>query len=240
MRPIGPMAGKLFRDVVLEAVFPRFCVSCQAEGGLLCLACDEGWNPERPRVLEGKDEGVDGDIGKLWAMLPYANPVARELITSWKYNYDSSAWAILRRRLAPQISTLMLTLAMYKIEAIVPLPLTKQRRCERGFDQAVEIAEWLGKLTNLPVANLLVRKHTAGHQAERSVDERLKAMKASPFSLDQRPRVLALRGDPGCVYRRVLLVDDVWTTGATMSAGARTLKSGGVEEVYGFTLARGK
>ncbi len=217
---------------VLEAVFPRFCVSCQREGGLLCLACDEGWNPERPRVLESKDEGVDCDISKLWAVLPYANPVARELITSWKYNYDTSAWAILRRRLAPQIATLTLTLAMHKIEAIVPLPLMNQRRCERGFDQSVEIAEWLSKLTNLPVAHLLVRKHTAGHQADRTVDERLKAMMASPFSLSTELC--------NAIPRRVLLVDDVWTTGATMSAGARTLKSGGVEEVFGFALARGK
>lgn len=234
------MAG--LAECVLAAVFPRFCVSCQAEGGLLCLACDEGWNPERPRVLDSKDEGVDGDVSKLWAMLPYANPVARELITSWKYNYDSSAWAILRRRLAPPIATLMLTMAIHKIEAIVPLPLTKQRRCERGFDQAVEIAEWLSKLTNLPVVQLLERKHRAGHQAERAVDERLQAMATSPFSLNLKLSGTVERRntrlDPR--YRRILLVDDVWTTGATMSAGARTLKNGGVEEVFGFTLARGK
>jgi ComF family protein len=232
----------VFVERVLEAVFPRFCVSCKAEGSLLCRVCDEGWNPERPKVLESKEDGVDGDVSKLWAALPYANPIARELITSWKYNYDTSAWAILRRRLAPQISHLMLTLAMYRVEAIVPLPLANQRRCERGFDQSVEIAKWLGVLTNLPVQNLLVRKHTVGHQADRRVGERLQAMVDSPFSLAKNLGKIEKshnkRPDPS--FQRVLLVDDVWTTGATMSAGARTLKNEGIEEVFGFVLARGK
>jgi predicted amidophosphoribosyltransferase len=44
----------------------------------------------------------------------------------------------------------------------------------------------------------------------------------------------------GSLPKKVLLIDDVWTTGATMDAGARTLKSGGVEAVFSFTLAKGK
>jgi len=69
------------------------------------------------------------------------------------------------------------------------------------------------------------------------VDERLKAMEDSPF--DKAPSLLPHSWGRG-IPSRVLLVDDVWTTGATMSAGARTLRGGGVEEVFGFTLARGK
>ena len=122
---------------------------------------------------------------------------------------------------------------MNKVEAIVPLPLSKQRKCERGFDQAEEIAKWLSKLTGVPMMSLLEKRRTVGHQADRSVEERLAAMVDSPFSFSASP-------DPSSCPQRVLLVDDVWTTGATMAAGARTLKAAGVEEVFGLTLARGK
>lgn len=118
---------------------------------------------------------------------------------------------------------------MHRVEVIVPLPLSRKRRCERGFDQAVEIAAWLSRITSIRMQPLLVRGHRDGHQAERSTDERKKAMLSSPFTVPLTPSL----------PRRVLLVDDVWTTGATMDAGARTLKLAGVEEVYGFTLAKG-
>lgn len=192
---------------------------------MLCQTCEASWasRPIEENLLS------DRDVAGIWSVMPYADPVARQLITAWKYRYDTSAWEILRRKLAPSFGSFGLTLGLCHVEAIVPLPLSRKRRCERGFDQADEIAKWLSRLVGIPVRPLLARTHRDGHQAERSVDERQKAMLASPFCLP-------LTVD---IPRRVLLVDDVWTTGATMDAGARTLKSAGVEEVFGFALAKG-
>lgn len=214
-----------------SAVFPRFCVACNREGVLLCRTCDEAWTPTRPATSFENDAG-EHDIRDVFALLPYADPIARELITSWKYQFDASAWQILQRRLAPQGASFALTLGMRRVEAIVPLPLTNKRRCERGFDQAVEIARWLGHIAGVPVLPLLARRHRAGHQADRTVDERQSAMANSPFVIPTNAE--------GSLPKCILLVDDVWTTGATMDAGARTLKAVGVEEVFGFALAKGK
>lgn len=222
---LGRGIARIFPEIFWDALFPRFCVACSREGALLCQTCQASW---APRPIE-ENILADRDVYGIWSVLPYADPVARQLITAWKYRYDTSSWEILRRKLAPSFSTFGLTLGLRHIEAIVPLPLSRKRRCERGFDQADEIAKWLSRLTGVPTRPLLVRRHRDGHQAERSVDERQKAMLASPFAVPLTPNI----------PRRVLLVDDVWTTGATMDAGARTLKLAGVEEVHGFSLAKG-
>ncbi len=214
---------------VWDAVFPRFCVGCSAEGDLLCRKCDESWAPARPFLWHKEQEKAVHDIAELWVMAQYADPLTRGLVTAWKYHYDDSAWQTLQRRFAPCMSGFALTLAMHNIAAIVPLPLTKKRRCERGFDQAVSIATWLSAATGIPMLPLLTRGHREGHQAEKTEEQRKTAMVDSPFSLFS----------PLSLPSHVLLVDDVWTTGSTMDAGARTLKAAGVEEVYGFALAKG-
>ncbi len=224
---------RVIPSIVWEAVFPRFCVACGREGALLCKTCDEAWAPSPPHKEEW-DAGAH-DIAALWALLPYADPVARGLLTSWKYHFDTSAWETLQRRLAPAARVFPLTLGMHRVEAIVPLPLSRKRRAERGFDQAVEIASWLSCMTGIPMRPLLSRRHRDGRQAERTDAERKAAMRASPFVLSASQ----VHDRETMKLSRVLLVDDVWTTGATMDAGARVLKAGGVEEVYGFSLAKG-
>jgi predicted amidophosphoribosyltransferase len=69
-----------------------------------------------------------------------------------------------------------------------------------------------------------------GRQVERSREERLKAMEGA-FKFE----ILNLKFE---IPKAVLLVDDVWTTGATMSEAAKTLKAAGVETVWGWVLAR--
>lgn len=122
-------------------------------------------------------------------------------------------------------------MAMAHVTAIVPVPLSRERRAERGFDQAEIIATWLSRATKIPVVHMLERKFTTGHQAERSTNDRKVAMAMSPF-------VIAAGG--ACpAPTAILLVDDVWTTGATMHAAIRTLNTAGVHGVQCYTLLKG-
>ncbi|HRH31842.1 MAG TPA: ComF family protein, partial [bacterium] len=75
----------------------------------------------------------------------------------------------------------------------------------------------------------LQRSHRQGHQADRSTEERKQAMLRNPFFLESGV----------ALPKAILLVDDVFTTGATMSAARSLLMSDGKTKVFGFTLAQG-
>lgn len=215
-----------------DALFPRFCVGCGREGRILCTTCHETWAPDggvdNCRKLSFAQE--DGLQESMWFLAHYADPVARGLLTTWKYHFDESAWATLARRLQPSLTLLHLRAAMADIEAVVPVPLSRERCAERGFDQAAIIAEWIAAGIHRPVLHLLERKFTTGHQAERSISERKRAMAASPFFV---------RKDVQELSQRILLVDDVWTTGATMQAAARVLTAAGVTHIQPMTILKG-
>jgi predicted amidophosphoribosyltransferase len=105
------------------------------------------------------------------------------------------------------------------------VPLSRRRRAERGFDQARALARAVGPRIGLEPVALLRRTADAGHQARRGGYERRLAMRGL-FVATSRPAA------------RVLLVDDVLTTGATAAACAEALLAAGAREVCVLTAAR--
>jgi ComF family protein len=115
-----------------------------------------------------------------------------------------------------------------QIDVIVPMPMHWTRRWKRGFNQASLLAKVVGRRTGIPVSAAVRRKRSAPPQAGLSSSERRKNVSGG-FSPAPGS---SLRG------KRVLLVDDVLTTGATASACAKTLKRAGAAHVSVLALAR--
>ena len=113
---------------------------------------------------------------------------------------------------------------------IVPVPLHPKRQRERGFNQATELGRALASLTGLPLDEWsLVRTiHTERHRAGMDAQTRRESIEAA-FEV-KHPRLIA--------GASVLLIDDVFTTGATVSACASALQSAGAQEVFVLTVAR--
>ena len=109
------------------------------------------------------------------------------------------------------------------VGAVVPVPAGPWRWRWRGFDPAEEIAIAVSRLAELPLRGCLRRSGGPRQVGRRRRDR-----------LTDPPRV-RLDGEPPA---RILLVDDVWTTGATLSACAAALRSGGCRRVVALTLAR--
>lgn len=212
------LSGFNFVTALLDAIWPRFCVTCGSEGGLLCSTCAEVWWHEPP-------EAGDGHV----AFFAYANPVVRKLICAWKYDYDQSAFVIIQEQARDYLPEFKEGIQKLGIQAIVPLALSEHRLRERGFNQSQLIAHWLSQELNLPVLDVLERTHRRGHQAERSIEQRQAAMMDGPFHLKIATPL----------PEAVLIVDDVWTTGATMTSAKKVLESHGKTKVFGFTLAKG-
>jgi ComF family protein len=113
---------------------------------------------------------------------------------------------------------------------VVPVPLHKSRERERGFNQAAIIAEKLARRAAVPFddASLVRVKYAETHRAGMDAEARRESV-ADSFVV-ARPRLIA--------GESVLLVDDVWTTGATAAACAAPLLEAGAREVFALTLAR--
>jgi len=121
-------------------------------------------------------------------------------------------------------------LSSLRLEAIVPVPLHPRRLRERGFNQAEDIAKIIGNILNLPVwNNYLVRLRYTEPQTGLHKEKRQNNLKGA-FSIKKK----AKKKGKG---RKILLVDDVYTTGATLNEAARVIKKDGVE-VFSFALAR--
>lgn len=197
--------------MIIDAVFPRFCVSCRREGPLLCRPCLDDFSADGPPFA-------------------YANPVIRQLICAWKYEGDNDGLRVLWTLMLSRLSALRALVATERLEAIVPVPLSKWKERWRGFHQVRDLAHILGKELSLPTVDCLERRHRFVSQADLSHVDRTKSFQKRTFFV----KVSAV------VPQRILLIDDVQTTGATMNAVAEVLReTAGVEAVVTWSLARG-
>ena len=225
------MAGSV-RTVLgraLDLALPPTCAGCGLEGVLLCPAC-------RP-ALEARLERPGGVAVGLLAEIPapllqlewcasFSGPV-RTALHALKYAGERRLAEPLGRALADRWRH-----ASAGGDLLVPVPIHAGRLRERGYDQAVLLADVAARELHLPCAQLLVRQRATARQfdldrAARAGNLR-EAFRLAAGAPDDRP----LAG------RWIVLVDDVVTTGATLVACALPLLVAGALGVSGLTVAR--
>lgn len=227
-----------------SALFPPACPGCRrhvSEPGTLCGEC---W--PKLRFLEQPWCAVMGtpfshDMGKgFLSAEAIANPppferaraavvysgVGREMVQALKYRDHTD--------LAPWMARWMLRAGSELIadaETIVPVPLHWMRTLRRGFNQSAELARAIASQTGKPFAPLAVKRvKRTRHQVGLLLKEREDNVRAAFKTPVEREIEIA--------GRRVLLVDDVYTTGATAAAVTKALKRGGASAVDILTFAR--
>jgi predicted amidophosphoribosyltransferase len=178
---------------------------------VLCRRCRDELTAG-PALIEAGPPGVDLAV----AAAPFGGP-ARAIVHGLKYGRRLGLARVAAEAIRAALP------AWVSFDAIVPVPAGPWRRRWRGFDPAEEIALALAKLTEAEVRPCL-RRTTGRRQVGRRRSERL----------SDPPRVWAAEVTP----LRVLLVDDVWTTGASLSACAEALRDAGAGAVTAVTLAR--
>ena len=120
-----------------------------------------------------------------------------------------------------------------EIDAIIPVPIHWTRHVQRGYNQAEEVANIIGRALNIPVVDdLLIRSRKTVAQKQLDDKQRQKNLE-NAFELSKKWKNIS--GN----LNRVMIIDDIYTTGCTISACAKVLKEFGIQQVYFGVLCIG-
>ena len=220
-------------DSILDLLFPLTCGVCGREGHVLCPGCEAAApRLERPYCPTCAAPGPTGLCEQCAAVrlaidgirAPYLmERVIRELVYSLKYRHV--------RAVAPELARLLATYLESNTipgQVIVPVPLHARRLRERGYNQSELLARELSKWSGIPIETRALRRtrNTPPQVDMESHDERKRNTEGAFECVSEMEGV------------SVLLIDDVVTTGSTMSACAAALKTAGAGSVWGLAPAR--
>jgi ComF family protein len=213
----------------LDLALPPSCAGCGVEGQLLCAACRPALESrlERPGgVAIGLVAEIPRPLLQLEWCSPFVGPV-RKALHALKYAGE--------HRLAGPLGAALATRWRHAGaggDLIVPVPIHADRARERGYDQAVLLAEVTSRDLGLPCASILERHRPTQRQFDLDRGARSGNV-AGAFRL-----LPGSRGDHPLEGRWIVLVDDVVTTGSTLVACATTLLDAGALGVSALTVAR--
>ena len=195
---------------LLDILFPRVCINCGKEGKYICDKCKVFISEAEPLIYT--EECLDGLIS-VWDY----EGLIKELIHMIKYQGVTD--------IIKELMSLIDIKVYYQYITYVPMYLKREKR--RGFNQSEIIAKELAKKSKARLLSLLEKVFDTKSQTELTKERRSQNLKDS-FAVNKNIKEI----------EQVLLVDDFFTTGATMRECCKVLKKAGIEKVWGFTLAR--
>ncbi|MBA2475466.1 MAG: ComF family protein [Actinobacteria bacterium] len=214
----------------LDLLLPERCLVCAFPGTSVCSSCAADLRRLGPPLCERcgaptaipvrrcrECEGRRLAFASARAAVAY-DPAVKRIVRGWKEGG--------LRRLAHFAAELVAEVVERpSVSALTPVPADRERLLRRGHQPAAALAEALGRLWELPVVGLLGRPRSGPRQRGLSLPERRRNVRGSFVARTPAPRRLAL-------------VDDVYTSGATAAAAASALRRAGAREVHVVAFAR--
>lgn len=224
------VAAKNIAESVLDFIFPPVCLLCEERildaAEMICSGCFNGIPKNHAAVLTSADRKLKTK--------QYFSFVA------WRFEYSEEMRTVIHRmkfheyrnlayRLGEEMAvTLDNRAELKRADFIIPVPLHRARHRDRGYNQSALLGERISKLSGIPYADVLVRTKNNPPQSTRiSSDERLRNVK----------NIFRLKEGAGITRKRIILIDDVVTSGATVNECAKTLEKGGAHEVMVLAAA---
>ena len=227
-------------------IFPKTCISCKREGAHLCDDCFALISIAHTLSPLPRDSVLSG----LFAAASYEDVLVRNIIHFFKYppflkdlasplalsiiaHFSLVDKPSIPAQQIQEPSASVKPQAAFPKEStyvLCPIPLHNKRLRWRGFNHAEEIAKVLSEVLEIPMySNVLIRTKNTPAQVAFNKQERIDHMKG----------VFRVQDAQSISHKKVLLVDDVYTTGATMEEAAKALKEAGAKQVWGVVVARG-
>lgn len=233
------------RKAILNILFPEKCIVCHRilsdpDSGKMCAICRKTVLPvtePRCRRCSKSIEDVEGELCEDcrdrrfyveagYALYPYDKPM-QKAVRYFKYDGEAANGLYFADQMADRYGEWVKKIGP---DIIIPVPIHKKRMRFRGFNQAACLAGRIGERLGIPAdPDYLVR--TENTKPQKGLDSKARFRNLQ--------RGFAVRKDGG-TYRNILLVDDIYTTGATLEACGRVLKEEGAENIYFLCLCIGR
>lgn len=233
----------IFKNIIskiTDLFFPRRCTICDrviSSGIGICETCRKKVHPlcgdtcmKCGKKIKGNNTYCydcarrDHDFERNFSVFEY--PVIRESLYRFKYK-GRAEYAAYYVREAYRMHAKRIT--ELHADAIVPVPLHKYRLRRRGYNQATELAKELSLLIGVPVREDLIKRVKS--------TKALKTLDVRERQNNLKKAFLIIQND--VKLNTIIVVDDIFTTGATLDAVARAFKGAGVKNVYSLTVAVG-
>jgi ComF family protein len=218
-------------EFAVDLVYPKRCAGCNRRGSWLCDGCGRVLPLFTPpwcdrcgvpgTYLRCKCRSTPGNLEKVRSVGPFDGWL-RGAVVQFKYHGEWARAAHLGSLLASAVEQLQ------PIDALIPVPLHPTRLRQRGFNQSLLLARRVGDVLGADVVDLLSRTRRTEAQVNLGAEQRM-ANVAGAF---------AVRPNTSVADLSVVLIDDVVTTGSTLSACAKELIGAGAKSVKAVSLAR--
>lgn len=202
---------------ILEIIYPKEnkCISCRRDGGYFCLKC-------RNKIQRVRD---DKSIIKSYG---HYGGILKKLVLEFKYRSNFTAGVVLSEFLAVLAEEEIYKDSEIKDYIITYIPMSKASEKKRGFNQSRLMAENMARILNCSCMEILKKVKETKEQKKLGASERKENIKD----------VFKIKKNTEIKDKKIILIDDVVTTGATLYEAARVLKEGGAYEVKLFTAAK--
>lgn len=234
MKPVQQLGERL-----IDLFFPPRCVGCTRAGFAFCPHCAQAVLPviaplcahcgrPQPQPVDfcsGCRSGGRDAFTLLRVATLYGDPL-RAAIHALKYNGQPELGPLLARYLIAATQQPPWTEIVPTLDGVIPVPLHDKRLAERGYNQSALLAGAFAERMGLRLTESWLRR------------ERETRSQVGLNGAERRQNVAgAFRADPGVAGKRLLLVDDVFTTGTTLTECAQALRLAGAVAVYGLALS---
>jgi ComF family protein len=237
---------KPLKNVILDALFPILCLSCGKEGFWLCEEClsqtklldfqvcpvCEDIITEKGQTCSACRASQKSNLDSLITAVSYEDSTIKRLVHNFKYRFVGDISLLL----AKFICQALIRNDIFLPDFLVPVPLHPRRLRWRGFNQSLLLAEYIAEeltpLLKIEVLDILERtKFNRPQMQIKNYQERLQNM-YNIFAL--KPTI----SSDLIKNKRILLIDDIATTGATLEECAKVLKYAGAKKVFAAVVAR--
>jgi competence protein ComFC len=222
------------KKILLDLLFPKKCVCCHKWGSFVCSNCYQKITFKKTQDCPGCNAITDKGryctrCRSKHALLGvttlgyYKDPILKALIQELKYkgiyaiSEDMAHWL-----------ALLIKKEKLCFDLIAYVPMTQKRKGRRGYNQSEEVAKHLSKEAGIPLFKGLKKVRETKTQVGLSKKDRLKNLQDA----------FVVKKNSALLGKRIILIDDVITTGTTLNECARTLEAAGAKRVWGLTIAK--
>ncbi len=232
----GMESNKFFETAtnqLLGFFFPSFCTACKTKLAdtekCVCKSCiskNQIADPERMEREFHRKFSHSNIISAFQSAFVFEkDKELQDILHALKYNNKFQVGKFLGGLIANQVGEQVKT---WNADMIIPVPLHSLKKAERGYNQAELICKGISKVLSIPTKpNVLKRSRYTLSQTTMTLEERKENVH----------KAFVLRKKKNVISKRIIIVDDVLTTGATITECGRVLKENGAEEVYALSVA---